>query len=66
VLLRRRAVPVLVLMSTFVLVTSTSLLFYGTARLREPAELSLVVLAAVAVDQLWRRHTRAAPREAQV
>ena len=52
VLLRRRRVPVWILMAPFVTVTVTSLLAYGAIRFRQSAELSLVVLAAVALDRL--------------
>jgi 4-amino-4-deoxy-L-arabinose transferase-like glycosyltransferase len=54
VLLRRRHGPTWILTAPIVLVTITAALIYGAARFREPAELSIVVLAAVAVDQLWR------------
>ena len=52
VLLRRRRVPVLILLAPFVTVTVTALLAYGQIRFRHSAELSLVVLAAVALDRL--------------
>jgi hypothetical protein len=59
ILLRRRDVPVLILLAPFVTVTLIALLAYGQIRFRHSAELSLVVLAAVAVDRLlpardWR------------
>jgi 4-amino-4-deoxy-L-arabinose transferase-like glycosyltransferase len=54
-LLRGRRVATWMLMSPVVLVTLTSVLGYGFLRFREPAEITLVVLAAIAVDQLWRR-----------
>jgi 4-amino-4-deoxy-L-arabinose transferase-like glycosyltransferase len=59
VLLRRRGVPLLIVLAPFVTVTVTTLLAYGQIRFRHSAELSLVVLAAVAVDRLlparrWR------------
>jgi 4-amino-4-deoxy-L-arabinose transferase-like glycosyltransferase len=56
IVLRRRATAVWILMSTFALVTVTAVLVYGDVRFREPAEISLVILAAVAVDQLWPGH----------
>jgi Dolichyl-phosphate-mannose-protein mannosyltransferase len=63
--LRRRRVPVWILLTPFVVVSFTALLTYGNQRFREPAELSLVVLAAVAIDALLRgrrtARTRAAP-----
>lgn len=43
------------LLSTVVVVTLTSALFYGLLRFRVPAEVAVVVLAAVAIDELWRR-----------
>lgn len=52
VLLRRRKVPLLILLAPFITVTLTSLLAYGQIRFRHSAELSLVVLAAIAVDGL--------------
>jgi 4-amino-4-deoxy-L-arabinose transferase-like glycosyltransferase len=57
VVLRRRGVALWTLMTTFMLVSVCALLIYGDVRFREPAELSLVVLAATALDQLWRRLT---------
>jgi hypothetical protein len=55
VLLRRRKVAVWIIVSPIVFVTITSILIYGGVRFREPAELSLGVLGAVAVDRLWER-----------
>jgi 4-amino-4-deoxy-L-arabinose transferase-like glycosyltransferase len=52
VLLRRRRVPVWIVLAPFVTVTLTALLAYGQVRFRHSAELSLVVLAAVALDRL--------------
>jgi hypothetical protein len=37
------------------IVIFTVLVTYGSNRFRAPAETSLVVLAAIAVDALWRR-----------
>ena len=50
VLLRRRRVPITPLVSQFVIVAVTAAAIYGLVRFRIPAEVSLVVLAAVAVD----------------
>jgi 4-amino-4-deoxy-L-arabinose transferase-like glycosyltransferase len=50
--LRRRRVPVWIVLTPFVTVTLTALSAYGAVRFRHSAELSLVVLAAVAVDRL--------------
>ncbi len=52
VLLRRRSGSVWLLISPFVLVTIAAALIYGDVRFRQPAELSLVVLAAIAVERL--------------
>jgi hypothetical protein len=51
-LLRRRRFPLLILLAPFITVTVTALLAYGQIRFRHSAELSLVVLAAVALDRL--------------
>jgi hypothetical protein len=51
-LLRRRRFPLLILLAPFITVTLTALLAYGQIRFRHSAELSLVVLAAVALDRL--------------
>jgi 4-amino-4-deoxy-L-arabinose transferase-like glycosyltransferase len=53
VVLRRRRVPITPLVAQFVIVTVTAAAIYGLARFRTPAEVSLVVLAAVAVDAWW-------------
>lgn len=53
--LRRRGVPPWILVAPFGLVCITALITYGNMRFREPAEISLVVLAAIALDALWRR-----------
>jgi hypothetical protein len=50
VMLRRRGVPITPLVSQFVIVAVTAAAIYGLVRFRIPAEVSLVVLAAVAVD----------------
>jgi 4-amino-4-deoxy-L-arabinose transferase-like glycosyltransferase len=52
---RRRPVPAGILISTFILVTVSAFVIYGDVRFREPAELSLVVLAAVGAEHLWGR-----------
>jgi 4-amino-4-deoxy-L-arabinose transferase-like glycosyltransferase len=58
-LLRRRGEVTWILLTPFIIVAVTALTTYGNLRFREPAEVALVVLAAVAVDELLRR--RAAP-----
>jgi 4-amino-4-deoxy-L-arabinose transferase-like glycosyltransferase len=50
VLLRRRRVALIPLLAPIVIATLTAAAFYGLTRFRVPAEVSLVVLAAVAVD----------------
>jgi hypothetical protein len=59
--LRRRRTPLWIMLVPILVVSATALLTYGNLRFREPAELSVVVLAAVALDALWRRRA-AAPR----
>jgi 4-amino-4-deoxy-L-arabinose transferase-like glycosyltransferase len=54
-LLRGRGRAVWPLWSTAVVVTLTSALFYGLVRFRVPAEVALVVLAAVALEELRSR-----------
>ena len=58
VLLRRRRVPITPLVAQFVIVTLTAAAIYGLVRFRVPAEVSLVVLAAVAVDEWVARRRR--------
>jgi hypothetical protein len=53
--LRRRGVPTWIVVAPVVTVTLTTLLGYGSIRFRHSAELTLVVLAGVAMDALWRR-----------
>ena len=55
VVLRNRKVPVTPLVAQFVVVTLTATLIYGLVRFRVPAEISIVVLSAVAVDRLIDR-----------
>jgi 4-amino-4-deoxy-L-arabinose transferase-like glycosyltransferase len=64
VLLRRRRVPITPLVSQFVIVAVTAAAIYGLVRFRVPAEVSLVVLAAVAVEQWWGRRDGAVERDA--
>jgi hypothetical protein len=52
VILRRRKVPITPLVAQFVIVTVTAVAVYGLVRFRIPAEVSIVVLSAVAVDRL--------------
>ena len=60
----RRAPPprrgrVWVLLAPALLVSLTALATYGNLRFREPADVALVVLAAVGLDALWRRRAAA-------
>jgi 4-amino-4-deoxy-L-arabinose transferase-like glycosyltransferase len=53
VLLRRRRAPIWLILVPVFTVSVTMLLIYGFLRFRQPAEISLVVLAAVALERLW-------------
>lgn len=59
VLLRRRREVTWILLTPFIIVTVTALTTYGNLRFREPAEIALAALAAVAVDELIRRRSAA-------
>ena len=65
VLLRRRRALLWPLLAPVVMVIVTAAAFYGYLRFRQPAEISLVVLAGVALDQLARR-ARPRPQDAPV
>jgi 4-amino-4-deoxy-L-arabinose transferase-like glycosyltransferase len=54
-LLRRRGEVTWILLAPFIIVAVTALTTYGNLRFREPAEIAVVVLAAVALDELLRR-----------
>jgi 4-amino-4-deoxy-L-arabinose transferase-like glycosyltransferase len=54
-LLRRRRELTWILLTPFIIVAVTALTTYGNLRFREPAEVALVVLAAVGVEELLRR-----------
>jgi hypothetical protein len=63
-------VDIWILIAPLIVVCITVLTTYGNQRFREPADLSLVLLAAVGVNQLWRQRRRgrrrtAAPRAAR-
>jgi 4-amino-4-deoxy-L-arabinose transferase-like glycosyltransferase len=53
-LLWRRRKPVVLLLAPLALAVAVSLVGYGIPRFRHPADLALVVLAAVAYDELFR------------
>jgi len=48
------------IVAPILMVAITTVVFYGFLRFRQPAEISIVVLAGVALDALWSR--RSAPR----
>jgi 4-amino-4-deoxy-L-arabinose transferase-like glycosyltransferase len=52
VTLRRRRVPLLPLLGPFVMVTVVAAVSYGIVRFRVPAEISLVVLAAIGIEAI--------------
>ena len=47
----------------FVHTTLVAVVFFGLVRFRAPAEVALVVLAAVALTAPWRRHNDPDPAE---
>jgi hypothetical protein len=55
VVLRRRGVPIWNMLVPFIAVSIVALIGYGAVRFRHSAEIALVVLAGVALDQLWSR-----------
>jgi 4-amino-4-deoxy-L-arabinose transferase-like glycosyltransferase len=55
VTLRRRHTSLLPELSTILVVTTAAALTFGLTRYRVPAEVALVALAAVGLDELWRR-----------
>jgi len=56
--LRRRRAPTWILLTPIVMVAFTAGLTFGLTRFREPAELSIVILAAVGLDWIGRRVAR--------
>jgi hypothetical protein len=62
VVLRRRRQPLFILIAPFVLVVLVSITSYGVLRFRAPADVALVILAAVALDALWPRKGSPHPR----
>jgi 4-amino-4-deoxy-L-arabinose transferase-like glycosyltransferase len=64
ILLRRRRVPLTPLVALLFMVAIATALTYGQTRFRAPAEIALVVLAAVALDRLLSRGSHAS-RDAQ-
>jgi 4-amino-4-deoxy-L-arabinose transferase-like glycosyltransferase len=55
ILLHRRGPDVWIIAAPVLTVTLATLASYGSIRFRHSAELSIVVLGAVALDRLWRR-----------
>jgi 4-amino-4-deoxy-L-arabinose transferase-like glycosyltransferase len=53
IVLRRRRVPLFPVVAPIATVVVTVVLLYSTVRFRAPADLSLALLAAVALDGLW-------------
>ena len=43
------------IVAPILMVAITTVVFYGFLRFRQPAEISIVVLAGVAIDALWSR-----------
>ena len=60
VVMRRRRVPIFPMIAIAVSVTITVALSFGITRYRAPVDAVLPVLAAVALDALWRRRDRPA------
>jgi hypothetical protein len=58
VVMRRRRVPIFPMIAIAVSVTVTVALSFGITRYRAPVDAVLPVLAAVAIDALWRRRDR--------
>jgi 4-amino-4-deoxy-L-arabinose transferase-like glycosyltransferase len=63
-ILRRRREPIAFLLAPLALVAVVALLGYGTPRFRVPAEIPIVVLAAVALDAVVRARRGPAARAA--
>jgi 4-amino-4-deoxy-L-arabinose transferase-like glycosyltransferase len=57
VILRRRRRPTYPLVALVVVATVAAAITFGNTRYRAPAEVALVVLAAVALDATWSRRT---------
>jgi hypothetical protein len=60
VVVRRKGVTLIPLLAPAVIVRVVAAVFYGLVRFRAPAEVSIVVLAAVAIDAAWARRVSAA------
>ncbi|MGQ0824141.1 MAG: ArnT family glycosyltransferase [Actinomycetota bacterium] len=62
--LRRREVPLLPLVAPAAMATLVAAMFYGHPRFRAPAEVGIVVLAAVGIDAYWSRRRGSVSSEA--
>ncbi len=58
VVLRRRRIPIFPYLAIAASVTVTVAISFGITRYRAPVDAVLPVLAAVALDALWRRYRR--------
>jgi 4-amino-4-deoxy-L-arabinose transferase-like glycosyltransferase len=65
VVLRRRRAPLLALVAFPMLVCAVAVLYYGITRFRFAAEPALIVLAAVAVDELLARRSNRGARDGE-
>jgi 4-amino-4-deoxy-L-arabinose transferase-like glycosyltransferase len=63
VIARRRRIPLLPFVATALLVSLTAVAFYGIVRFRIPADVAIVVLAALGIDALRHREDRRPERE---
>jgi len=60
--LRRRRVPVFVLLSFCLVVVAATALTLGQTRIRAPAEVPIVILAAIGIDAAVQRFARSSRR----
>jgi hypothetical protein len=60
VVMRRRRVPIFPMLAIALSVTFTVATSFGITRYRAPVDVVMPVLAAVAIDAMWRRSRRAA------
>ncbi len=61
VVMRRRKIPILPLVAIGVIATFAAAITFGVTRYRAPAEVALVVAAAIGADAAWRRFRSRAP-----
>ena len=60
IVLRRRRIPILPLVALALIATFAAAITFGVTRYRAPAEVALVVAAAIGIGEAWaRRHHRA-------